>query len=103
MTDVLIVLIENKVDANLQHRQTERYRQKPAHYVGRGLCSAGKTVLVAPDIYFGSVDGTLGFNSRVTYESILEWVLEAEGTGPGKELRSRCSQAPSRGVHLAGS
>ncbi len=30
------------------------------------------------------------------------WVLEAEGTGPGKELRSRCSQAPSRGVHLAG-
>jgi len=70
---ILKVLIENKVDAPLQPRQAERYAERAAAYVKQGKCSSAATVIVAPLAYFGESEDCLGFDGRVTYESVLTW------------------------------
>jgi hypothetical protein len=77
----VIVLLENKVDANLQPRQPERYRERAVRYVKEGQCSRCVTVLVAPQVYFGGDPQTLGFDHVVPYEDILDWFDHAEELG----------------------
>lgn len=67
-----VLLIENKVDAALQDRQAERYRERAASFVAEGRCSVARTLVIAPDRYFAPDDDT-GFDASLTYEQLLEW------------------------------
>lgn len=82
----LIILLENKIDANLQPRQPERYRDRAARYITEGQCSACTTVLVAPMAYFPEGD-PLGFDHTIPYEDILDWFLRDDRLGPRKEAK----------------
>jgi hypothetical protein len=79
--EIISLLIENKVNACLQPRQADRYRDRGRSYVERGQCVECLTVLVAPERYFGTSSGTKGFDARLTYEVIREWFLKNEELG----------------------
>ena len=82
-----VILLENKIDANLQPRQAERYRERAARYVAEGQCSAASTVLVASAAYFASDAHDLGFDHTVSYEDILDWFVHADRLGSRKEAK----------------
>lgn len=65
------LLIENKIDAELQPNQSDRYRMRGEEYVRRGCCSAFCTVLAAPQKYLEK--GAEGFDGTVSYEGIRNW------------------------------
>jgi hypothetical protein len=88
-SDVVKVLVENKVAAPLQPRQAERYGERAAAYVEQGKCTAAWTVIVAPAAYFGENEDCLGFDGRVTYEAILTWFERTAVLGP----RGQCKVA----------
>lgn len=67
------LLIENKVNANFQPQQAERYRSRGQGYQQSGSCNVFQTILVAPERYFGSETALKGFDARVTYEEIRDW------------------------------
>ena len=78
------ILIENKIDANLQPRQAERYAERAAGYLSSATCQQVTTVLIAPKAYTGTL---AGFDQRVTYEAIQEWLegnLEEDSRAPYK-------------------
>lgn len=75
------LLIENKIDANLQANQAARYRERAQTYLRRGACSWARTVIVAPLRYFGEGESTRGFDARVTYEQISDRLREAGQLG----------------------
>lgn len=79
------LLIENKVDAALQHRQPERYTERAAAYTGAHACDVARTLIVAPERYFG--DGDSGFDAAVSYEELIV-VLQEAGLEPSR-LRYR--------------
>ena len=70
------LLIENKVGANLQPQQAERYHERGQGYVRHGICSAFYTVLVAPKSYFGNEPNSKGFDACLTYEAVQDWFVE---------------------------
>ena len=67
--------IENKVNATFQPAQAERYRLRGRTYLERGDCQAFSTVLVAPERYFGSPPTSHGFDARLSYEALRDWLL----------------------------
>src|SRR5690606_27780257 len=69
------LLIENKVNAMLQPRQAERYRERGSACLASGGCSRYLTAIVAPERYFGSGDGAKGFGGKVSYEAIVDWYV----------------------------
>jgi hypothetical protein len=71
--DRATLLIENKVDAALQHRQAERYCERANAHVAAGRCSVARTLVVAPSRYF-SQDDDSGFDASLTYEEVLNWL-----------------------------
>lgn len=81
----VMVLLENKIDANLQPRQPERYRERAVRYVKEGQCTACATVLVAPQVYFGDEPHTMGFDHVLPYEDILDWFDHAEQLGERRQ------------------
>lgn len=67
------LMIENKVGAGVQPRQSERYRERGAGYVRSGECAAYTSVLVAPRQYLGARPRRLGFDRCVAYEDLRTW------------------------------
>jgi hypothetical protein len=82
---IVMVLLENKIAANLQPRQAERYRERAVRYVKEGQCSRCATVLVAPQVYFAGEPQTLGFDHVLPYEDILDWFDHAEELGERRQ------------------
>jgi hypothetical protein len=74
------LLIENKIDAELQPNQSDRYRMRGKEYVRRGCCSAFCTVLAAPQKYLEK--GSKGFDGTTSYEGIRDWFNGASELGP---------------------
>jgi hypothetical protein len=68
------VLIENKIDAVLQHRQADRYKERCKQYVDAGGCDIAITVLLAPRRYIEAREMIGGFDCQLTYESALDWL-----------------------------
>jgi hypothetical protein len=68
-----VLLIENKIDASLQPAQAERYRQRADAYVAAGDVDTARTLLVAPERYFGPEQDKKGFDARLSYEEIDAW------------------------------
>lgn len=75
--ETTFILLENKVDAPLQPRQAERYKDRAARYVKEGACKRCLSGLVAPARYLGDDPSALGFDFTVEYDQILEWYKEA--------------------------
>jgi hypothetical protein len=73
------VLVENKIDALLQPRQSERYTERGQTYVESGRFDRFMTVLIAPEAYGAS---TSGFDARVSYEQLREWFQEQLRSDP---------------------
>ncbi|MCC8360268.1 PD-(D/E)XK nuclease family protein [Salinimicrobium sediminilitoris] len=65
----IMVLIENKLDADFQEEQFNRYLQRADEYKNRGACSEGHVVLIAPKNY---CENQNDFNSYITYEEISQ-------------------------------
>ena len=67
------ILVEDKLDAILQPRQADRYRERAENYIANGKCSECVTVIVAPHQYFADRNDTKGFDIRICMEDILRW------------------------------
>ena len=68
----LVLLIENKIGAEFQPRQPERYRERAERWKESG--GAGwdvETVLLAPGAYFGN-EGSDIFDRQLSYEAVIE-------------------------------
>lgn len=78
------VLIENKIYADYQPEQAERYASRGELYKRQHLCSTFITVLTAPAKYIGSARN--GFDSSITLENIRSWFENAKSLG----LRQAC-------------
>ncbi len=77
----VMLLVENKIDANLQPRQPERYRERARRYVDEGQCTRCYTVLIAPRSYLAGDIDNLGFDHAIPYEDILSWFDRNENLG----------------------
>jgi hypothetical protein len=82
-----VVLIENKIGAQLQPLQAERYIARGNHYIKIGLCQIFYTVIVAPDVYFSGIEQTKGFQYRLSYNRIVDWFESAESLGPRRHYK----------------
>ena len=63
----IFLLIENKLDATFQDRQSERYYDRASQYVLEKSCDMAYTALVAPKIYCDNQDE---FENFISYEDI---------------------------------
>lgn len=81
------VLIENKIGAQLQPLQAERYEARGKDYVARQLFQRVHTVIVAPDRYFVGPRQTKGFRHRVSYDRIVEWFEQATALGQRRHYK----------------
>ena len=81
------ILIENKVDASFQPNQPQRYADRANAYRTSGKCEEITTVVMAPEVYFGSEASNFGFDAKVTYEAALGWFESAELLGPRREYK----------------
>jgi hypothetical protein len=65
------LLVEDKIDAQFQKGQAERYTKAGDHYVNKLECNEFLTVLVAPKSYLA--ESTHGFHKTIELEEILKW------------------------------
>jgi hypothetical protein len=65
----IYVLIENKLDAEFQQKQNERYLQRAKKYVENGKCDEAYIILIAPKLY---CENQKKFEKYITYEQIIE-------------------------------
>ena len=82
------ILLENKVDAPLQPRQAERYRERAQRYAREGACTHALSGLVAPAKYLGEDPSDLGFDFTVQYEQILDWYEQPPTPRDARPFRS---------------
>jgi hypothetical protein len=83
------ILIENKIDANFQPRQAERYQERADDYVRNGQVTEAVTMLVAPRRYFGASGSTKGFGSTLSYEDIWEAIAADDSLGLRREYKMK--------------
>ena len=65
----IFVLIENKLDANFQDKQGERYKRRALNYVDEKKCDLAYVILMAPKQY---CENQNEFDNYITYEQIIE-------------------------------
>jgi hypothetical protein len=73
------LFIEDKIDAPLQPKQLERYRQRAEAGVRKNSYSAFAVVLCSPVAYVKSHVGATGFDAYVSHEAIAYPSGEAHG------------------------
>ncbi len=69
--EVFILMIENKVNANFQKDQLQRYHQRGNNYKNHNKATDFDTILVAPKSFHNNENK--GFDFRVNYEEIIEY------------------------------
>ncbi len=69
----VILLIEDKIRANEQPNQAERYRKSGEHLVKEKHCDECHTCLLCPNRY--DKDGSIGgkYDKKISYEELLVW------------------------------
>ena len=78
--DVLILLIENKIDAEFRPDQPERYRERAQRW--KASMSPGaevEAVLLAPVDYFEK-EGSELFDRQISYEDVITALAESDDT-----------------------
>ncbi len=71
----VVVLVENKLSADFQHKQPERYQQRATRYKEAGTDLA-ITVLLSPATY--NRRGCNRFDKRLSYEEIRDWLANSD-------------------------
>ena len=69
--EVLCLLVENKVDAEFQDGQAERYADRAKRWEDRGDANAVRTLLLAPSRYLERAETDL-FDECICYESLID-------------------------------
>jgi len=82
----LVFLIENKITANFQPKQAERYRNRGEDGLHEKRWTRYRTILIAPENYIAS-KGNQGFNITLSLETIKPWLC------PNDEARRQFKQA----------
>lgn len=75
----VILLIENKVAAQFQPRQAERYAKRAGDYLHRGTAQHVTTILLAPESYMAAGDSTSDFDICLCYESVRDQCYHLAG------------------------
>jgi hypothetical protein len=70
------VLIENKIAADFQEKQPERYQLRAKNYEETNAAGHAITVLLAPAGY--EKEGCALFNNRLSYEEICDWLAKRD-------------------------
>jgi hypothetical protein len=68
------LLIENKISADAQPEQGERYYKRGDASIAAGEWSGFKTCLVAPQSYFDSPKNRQDYDKQISYEEIAEFL-----------------------------
>lgn len=69
---IIFVLIENKLDANFQDKQFERYQKRGEQYKLENKCTEYFSVLFAPKQY---AEGQSDFEKYITYEDLKAYFV----------------------------
>jgi hypothetical protein len=82
----ICVLVENKINADPQPEQANRYKKRALAYLTRHQASSAYTAIVAPRIY---LDGrsARGFDADLSYEDLREWFSAAESLGTRRQYK----------------
>lgn len=67
----ILILIENKVNASFQPKQSERYQKRGEAYIRNSRADSFCTVLIAPKTYFAN--DRKGFDYRINYEDLVDF------------------------------
>lgn len=99
----LVFLIENKVSAQFQTNQLQRYRKRGETYLRQDKCDAYKIILVAPKEYSNDFE-SLEIDACVYYEDLKTWFKE-ETINPNRShfkigLIERALQKAKHGYQL---
>lgn len=86
-SEVIMLLLENKITAGFQPDQAHRYQQRGETYKCSGEADDFVAVLCCPLAYCGDASSSKGF-TVVTYEAIQTW-LKSE-LAPGPRRRYKC-------------
>ena len=70
---IVSIFIENKIDAQFQQNQPERYRERAQDEVENGKCDEAYCILMAPNEYLESANEVKLFNSTISYEGVIEF------------------------------
>lgn len=84
----LRLYIENKVAAQLQPAQADRYRARGREAIAHKQCALFCSVIVAPKTYFPADAKTKGFDARVEYETIQKWFLAQNELGERRYFKA---------------
>ena len=72
-TQLIVLLIENKIDASFQPQQSERYNIRKNNILKENKNIKAYTILIAPEKYISGHLESLKFDYSVTYENILNY------------------------------
>jgi hypothetical protein len=98
--DRCIILVENKINAEKQERQFERYFERGKDYVENGAWDEFAVCLIAPKHYVGE-DAKRSFDAVVTYDSMLDQTEELghDGASFFREVLERGIEKRSSADH----
>jgi hypothetical protein len=77
--ETVAVLIEDKIAADFQETQAERYQGRAIGLVNEGKATRALTVLVAPAVYLANVPIEDPWDQRVSLELLQEWFRDRDG------------------------
>jgi hypothetical protein len=84
----LALLIENKIDAPPQPEQAVRYERRGQSGTTDGIWNRFTTCIVAPQRYLGAAANAAGYQTRVSYEDIADWMRANLPPGRRTEFKS---------------
>ena len=77
-SEVLVLLVENKISAGFQPDQPQRYRERAMRWKeDEGPAFNIETVLLAPADYFGEEESEI-FDRQITYEDLIDVLRGAD-------------------------
>ena len=71
------ILLENKIDANAQHEQGKRYRERGEKGIISELWASYSTCMVAPNLYLSKEKDSQVYDSTLGYEDLVGWFLSS--------------------------
>lgn len=74
----ILFLIENKLNADFQPEQANRYHTRGNSFMNRQECDEYNTILFAPQKYQSR---TNGFHYHISYEDLRDWFLNQNNLG----------------------
>jgi hypothetical protein len=76
--EVILFLIENKIDSGFMPDQAQRYRKRGSFHLEEGECTSYRTLLFAPESY---IQNNKDFDHYLKYEDFRDWLLSDEDMG----------------------